>query len=257
MWRHDRSNRPLNPEDGVAYQTLTDGTRYVYDRLSANERIAEGWVHSELAAAANAYQTFVQNVWQVIIEKTQETTQQQVHQAAQLARVNDALSFLGEANIAQSQHLANFQGNVELWAADHQMQVATLERQLREAKEELQCLAARIPLSECLPVQPKPIRPGNPFTVTPQAWWNPLRPSTTSLTDALRRFTTIPSPPTPQVCPLGSPFPQRWRNRPPAVPVGSLPPLPPRGPEAGVGGRPPLGSPLGQPTSPRGPSPTP
>jgi len=46
-----------------AYQTLADGTRYVYDRVHANEEIAETWVRTELANAANAYQTLVQNIW--------------------------------------------------------------------------------------------------------------------------------------------------------------------------------------------------
>jgi len=39
-----------------AYQTLAEGTRFVYDWVHANEKIAEAWVHSELASAANAYQ---------------------------------------------------------------------------------------------------------------------------------------------------------------------------------------------------------
>jgi len=38
-----------------AYQTLEEGTRYVYDRTTANEKIAEEWIRSELARAANAY----------------------------------------------------------------------------------------------------------------------------------------------------------------------------------------------------------
>jgi len=51
-----------------AYQTLAEGTRYVYDQVNANQEIEEVWVCSELAAAANAYQTFTRNVWQAIIE---------------------------------------------------------------------------------------------------------------------------------------------------------------------------------------------
>ena len=37
-----------------AYQELSDGTRYVYDRMSANEEVAEAWIRGELATAANA-----------------------------------------------------------------------------------------------------------------------------------------------------------------------------------------------------------
>jgi len=97
-----------------AYQTLAEGTRYVYDRVNANEKIAEEWVRSELSRALNAYQSVTRIVWQAIIERTNEANERQICQATQLARVNDALSFLAEANMARNQHLANFQGNVEL-----------------------------------------------------------------------------------------------------------------------------------------------
>jgi len=55
-----------------AYQTLAEGTRYVYDRVNANEKIAEEWIRSELSKAANAYQSLARNVWQAIIEQTNE-----------------------------------------------------------------------------------------------------------------------------------------------------------------------------------------
>ena len=61
-----------------AYQTLAEGTKYVYDRVHANEEIAETWVRTELANAANAYQTLAQNVWQAILERTNEDTQRQI-----------------------------------------------------------------------------------------------------------------------------------------------------------------------------------
>jgi len=85
-----------------AYYSLAEGTRYVYDRLNANEKIAEEWIRSELSVAANAYQSFTRNVWQAIIECTQESNERQICQATQLARINDALSFLGEANTARN-----------------------------------------------------------------------------------------------------------------------------------------------------------
>jgi len=103
-----------------AYRDLSDGTRYVYDRLSANQRITGEWIRSELAGTASAYQAFAHNVWGAIIERTQEADKKQVGQATQLTRLNDSISFLAEANVARSQHLANFQGNVELWAEEHQ-----------------------------------------------------------------------------------------------------------------------------------------
>ena len=97
-----------------AYQELSDGTRYVYDRMGANEELAEAWIRGEVATAANAYQTFAQNVWAAIIERTNEAAQQQIGQATQLSHINDALAFQAEANTARSEHLATFQGNVEL-----------------------------------------------------------------------------------------------------------------------------------------------
>jgi len=116
-----------------SYQALAEGTRYVYDRVNANQETEESWVRSELAAAANAYQTFTRHVWQAIIEKTNKATEKQVCQSMQLARVQDALSFVGEANTARNEHIAAFQGNVELWARDHQDRVNTLESELRGA----------------------------------------------------------------------------------------------------------------------------
>jgi len=134
------------PQIEEAYQTLLEGTWYVYDRVNANEEIAEAWVRSELANAANAYQTFAQNVWQAILDRTQEDHQRKICQATQLTRLNDALAFLAEANTARSQHLVTFQGNVEIWAADHQRKVNQMERELRQARDEIRWIATRIPL---------------------------------------------------------------------------------------------------------------
>jgi len=46
-----------------AYQTLAEGTRYRYDRVKANEKIAEEWIRCGLSKAANAYQSLTRNVW--------------------------------------------------------------------------------------------------------------------------------------------------------------------------------------------------
>jgi len=169
---YDRTDRRM-PEIQQAHQTLTEGTRYVYDRVNANEKIAEEWIRSELSKAANAYQSLTRNVWQAIIERTDEANEQQICQATQLAWVNDALSFLAEANTARNQHLANFQGNVELWAAAHQNRVSTLENQLREARAEIQRIATRIPL----PATP-------PVPAGPPAWRSPVHQTSTSAPSA-------------------------------------------------------------------------
>jgi len=197
---YDRTDRRTR-EIERAYQTLVEGTRYVYDRVNANEKIVEEWIRSELAATANAYQSLARIIWQAIIERTNEANERQICQATQLARVNDALSFLSEANTARNQHLANFQGNVELWAAAHQNRVASLENQLQEARTEIQLLATRIPL---------PITP--PVPTEPPAWRSPIRQTSTSTPSAH-------SPPA-----LGSPLrlnpgPTTQRQRPPVLPT--------------------------------------
>ena len=74
-------------------------------------------------------------------------------QATQLTRVNDALAFLAEANVARSQHLASIQGNVELWAAEHQAKVAYLETELRKAQEAIQKVATLVPTPASPPTQ--------------------------------------------------------------------------------------------------------
>ena len=244
---YDRTDR-RTWEIEQAYQTLAEGTRYVYDRVNANEQIAEEWIRSELSKAANTYQSLARNVWQAIIERTNEANERQICQATQLTRVNDALSFLAEANTARNQHLANFQGNVELWAAAHQNWVATLENQLREARAEIQHIATRIPL----PTTP-------PVPAGPPAWRSPIRQTSTSAPSAR-------SPPA-----LGRPLrlnpgtrPQR--QRPPALPttpkmrqrleqlrrhISPRPPAPE--PTAGQGGNPPStppGSSAGPPSGP-------
>jgi hypothetical protein len=42
-----------------AYTALYNGCRYVYTQAQANCKIPEDWIRSELAVAANAYQTFL------------------------------------------------------------------------------------------------------------------------------------------------------------------------------------------------------
>jgi len=169
---HDKTDRRTR-EIEQAYQTLAEGTRYVYDRINANEKIAEEWIHSELSSAANAYQSLASNIWQAILEHTSEANERQICQATQLARVNDALSFLAEADTARNQHLANFQGNMELWAAAHQNRVSSLENQLREARAEIQRIATRIPLPTMPPAAPNP-----------PTWRSPARQTSTSAPSA-------------------------------------------------------------------------
>jgi len=240
----DRQTREIEQ----AYQTLAEGTRYVYDRANANEKIAEEWIRSELASAANTYQSLATNVWQAILERTNEANERQICQATQRVRVNDALSFLAEANTARNQHLANFQGNVELWVAEHQNRVATLENQLREARAEIQHVATRIPL----PTTP-------PVLTAPPVWRSPVRQISTSAPSAH-------SEPALGILLHLNPGPTLRRQRPPAVPTTPemrqrleqlrrhISPRPPTfGPVAGQGGNPPStlpGSAAGPPSGP-------
>jgi len=200
-----------------AYRTLAEGTRYVYDRVHANEEIAEAWVCTELANAANTYQTLAHNVWQAILERTDKDNQQQICQATQLTRVNDALAFLAEANTARSQHLATFQGNVELWAADHQSKMSRVEEELRRAREEIRWIATGIPL-------PGSPRPRAPSPEPLQLWRSPAKIPSTSAASAAA------PPPLPRRPILQSPIrlaptPATRRQRRPAIPPSS-PPLP-------------------------------
>ena len=237
-----------------AYHDLTEGTRYVYDRMSANEEVAEAWIRSELAVAANAYQTFAQNVWAAIIERTNEAAQQQIGQATQLARINDALAFQTEANIARNDHLVTFQGNVEKWAAEHQARVAYLEDQLRKTQEGLRKVATMVPT------------PASP----PVAWRSPAHPPSTSIPGSQPPNPTLGSPFRPCQNPgtqipihpdrqrrnpllLPSTPPQR-RQRPPAIPAT---PATLRGPLAPGAGGPPSGPPTSPSIPPLPPSPTP
>jgi len=159
-----------------AYYKLSEGTQYIYERMEAKEEIAEAWVRNKLTAAANAYKTFIQQIWEAIIEQTKKAEVQRLHQATQVARMKDAMAFPVEADVARNQYLTLFQGNVEKWATDHQQKVdglererrrdqvrmARLERQLAEAQEEIRKVAVAVPL----PQIPTNRSPGAPFPPT-------------------------------------------------------------------------------------------
>jgi len=225
----DRTDQRMVPIE-EAYQTLAEGTRYVNDQVNANEEIAENWVRTELANSANAYQTLAQDVWQAILERTDESNQQQICQATQLTRVNDVLTFLAEANIARGQHLATFQGNVGLWAADHQRKMNQVEAELRLAREEIRRIATRIPLPR-LPrtrvTTPEPL----------QLWRSPVRPPSTSVATAPVAPPPLPTRPLLRSPVQLNPAPPTRRMRRAAVPPSSPPPLPPMPAVGGAGGR--------------------
>ena len=205
---------------------MADGTRYVYNQAIASQEIAETCVRNELSKAANAYQTYTRRVWGLIAENTADIKIRQQHQETHLARVNDALAFLAEANVARNHHLAMFQGNVEKWAFDHEQKVAALHAQVQEQQMEIQRVALKIPL--------------------------PPAPSSHDLSMRTRTNTPVPTPapaPLPPTPSLDIQHPQPRRViRPPAVPTTpiQLPPnFPPR-----TGATPPLPGQLGPPPPP-------
>jgi len=227
----DRTNqRMIRIEE--AYKTLADGTRNIYHWVHANDEIAEAWVRTELANAANAYQMLAQNIWQAIRVRTNEDSQREICQATQLTHVNDVLAFLVEANVAQSQHLTTFQGNVELWSADHQRKMTQVEEELQQARDEIQRIATRIPISS----SPKIRRPSlQPL----QLWRSPDRPPST-------RAATAPAAPPPlsggptlqspiRLAPVSPEQMQRRPVLPPSSPLET--PLPPWPAARGRGGR--------------------
>jgi len=91
--------------------------------------------------------------------------------------MHDAVAFLSEGNLARNTHLAEFQGNVEKWAAIHQQKVevrerqgnedhkrmAELEQQLARAWEELTRVATTVPLPAS---PPRPVQPRAPTGLT-------------------------------------------------------------------------------------------
>jgi len=155
----DRTDRRIQRIE-AAYNQLVHGAQYVYEQMEAKEQISGDWVRNELMVAANVYQALIRQVWEAIIERSKTEELQRMHKATQVARMHDAVAFLAEANLTRNAHLAEFQGNVEKWAANHQQKVETLEQQrmedqrrlagleqhLTQAQDELIRVATAVPL---------------------------------------------------------------------------------------------------------------
>jgi len=143
----DRTDRRIHAIER-AYGKLVQETQYRYERMEANEAVAEKWVRNELMVTANVYQTFDCQVWEAIIERTQEAEVQRLHQTTQVTRMHHAITFLTEANLARNQNMATFQGNVEKWAQAHQKKVNDLEQTQAGTQENLVKVATQVPLPE-------------------------------------------------------------------------------------------------------------
>ena len=163
----------------AAYIQLAQGAQYVYEQMEAKEQISGDWVRNELMVSANADLAFNRQVWEAIIEHSKTSDLHRVHKATQVARMQDTVAFLSEANLARNVHLMEFQGNVEKWAADHQKKVETLEQQQNEdrdrmagleqwlarAQDELLRVATTVPLPATPARQTRPTpSPGPPPT---------------------------------------------------------------------------------------------
>jgi hypothetical protein len=99
-----------------AYDTLYRGTLYIYEQAQAQREASHDWLQTELSRTANAYQTFQRQVWEAIVARTTEDDMRRIHQATQVARLNDAVAFLTEANTARNHNLTAFADQVSGWA---------------------------------------------------------------------------------------------------------------------------------------------
>jgi len=67
--------------------------------MEAKEQISGDWVRNELMVAANVYHAFTRQVWEAIIKRFKTEEIQRTHEATQVARMHDAVTFLSEANL--------------------------------------------------------------------------------------------------------------------------------------------------------------
>jgi len=182
----DRTDRRIRRIEAT-YNRLAHGAQYVYEQMGAKEQISGDWLRNELMVAANTYQAFTCQVWEAIIERSKTEEIQRMHEATQVARMHDAVAFLSEANLTRNTHLAEFQGNVERWAADHQQKVEILEQQRREDQRRMVGLEQRLnqAQNELLRVAtavPLPTTPAARALTEPHAGQNQVREPVTQLT---------------------------------------------------------------------------
>jgi len=79
----DRMDRRIRLIE-AAYNKLAQGTQYVYEQIEKKEHIVEEWVRNELMVATNAYQNFIRQVLEAIIERTNGVEAQHLHEATQV-----------------------------------------------------------------------------------------------------------------------------------------------------------------------------
>jgi len=107
------------------YQVLCEAVQYLYAQQEADSTASHEWIQTERMRTANASQQFTADVWRMIVEKNAETTMAYHQRGLQIARLNDALAFIQTADGQRRQEQANFNHNVEQWAATQQ---ATTEK---------------------------------------------------------------------------------------------------------------------------------
>jgi hypothetical protein len=132
------------------YQVLFEGTRYVYKVAQQGATASRDWLQTQLTNTANTYQTFQQDVWQAIIEKTQAADQVMQYQQIQIICMQDAIVFLHEVSLAWNENLERFRQKVTQWAYGQNVTTAELAAGLAAVRTDVQQLAAQTPL----PVSP-------------------------------------------------------------------------------------------------------
>jgi hypothetical protein len=115
------------------YDTLYRGTLYIYEQAQAQREASHDWLQTELSRTANAYQTFQRQVWEAIVARTTEDNIRRIHQATHVARLNDAVAFLTEANNARNHNLTPFVDQVSGWATTQNANTIRLQEELRAA----------------------------------------------------------------------------------------------------------------------------
>jgi len=107
------------------YQVLCEVVPYLYAQQEANSTASHEWIQTELMRTANDSQQFTADVWRKIVEKNVVTNMADHQRGLQIARLNDVLAFIQTADGQRRQEQANFNHNVEQWAATQQ---ATTEK---------------------------------------------------------------------------------------------------------------------------------
>jgi hypothetical protein len=198
-----------------AYETLYQGTLYIYEQARVQGEASHDWLQTELTRTANAYQTFQRQVWEAMVARTTEDDMRRIHQATQVARLNDAVAFLTEANTARNHNLTTFADQVNNWANTQDTRTAQLEKELAEQRNETTRVATELAraqgeIQKVAQRVPVPVSPRQPSFL--QGTQRRKRPTALSVTGNSPSPSPPPPPPSVKGGSRGPP------NRPPRPP---------------------------------------